>query len=160
MPGARGYLWKEGHQRKNWKKRWFLLDEGHLRYYEKKSSLEPIASITVTGAEVVSVQRPRRRHAFRLNTSPQEDGHSKYILAGETEKDSLEWIKALLDEGCKGNMMSIALLPRHGRRSQRQFGKRLSAVFLSSSELIDTSQPEETVDFEVRADAAPMPQPR
>ena len=160
MPGARGYLWKEGHQRKNWKKRWFLLDEGHLRYYEKKSSLEPIASITVTGAEVVSVQRPRRRHAFRLNTSPQEDGHSKYILAGETEKDSLEWIKALLDEGCKGNMMSIALLPRHGRRSQRQFGKRLSAVFLSSSELIDTSQPEETVDFEVRPDAAPMPQPR
>ena len=152
MPRLRGYLWKEGHQRKNWKKRWFLLDEGHLRYYEKKSSLEPIASITVTGAEVVSVQRPRRRHAFRLNTSPQEDGHSKYILAGETEKDSLEWIKALLDEGCKGNMMAITLLPRAGlvgSAKRRQFGKRLSAVFLSSSDLLDTSQPEENVEFEV-----------
>eukprot|EP00966_Prymnesium_polylepis_P272640 6299020-Prymnesium_polylepis.1 len=76
LAAKRGFLYKEGHRRKNWKWRWFLLDEGHLRYYEDESSLEPIASITVTGAEVVSCRNARRRHAFRLNTSPQADGHS------------------------------------------------------------------------------------
>jgi hypothetical protein len=29
----------------------------------------------------------------------QEDGHSKYIIAGASERESIEWIKAMLEEG-------------------------------------------------------------
>ena len=31
----KGYLYKEGHRRKNWTKRYFILSAGVLSYYEK-----------------------------------------------------------------------------------------------------------------------------
>ena len=54
-----GFLFKEGHLRKNFKKRWFVLDEGHLKYFEAPDALEPIATLVITGAEITSCKVPR-----------------------------------------------------------------------------------------------------
>ena len=41
----------------------------------------------------------RGKHAFRLNVTKQEDGRYKYVLAGETEDDALDWLKHLVKHG-------------------------------------------------------------
>ena len=67
-----GYLWKEGHMRKNWKRRWFVLDNQQLRYYTAPDALEPIATIMVSGSVVETCKNARSgRHAFRLSTAQQ-----------------------------------------------------------------------------------------
>lgn len=31
---ASGFLWKKGHRVKNWKRRWFILRDAYLAYFE------------------------------------------------------------------------------------------------------------------------------
>ena len=36
----KGYLTKKGHKRRNWKRRWFVLQRTVMRYYESRESHE------------------------------------------------------------------------------------------------------------------------
>ena len=142
-----GCLHKEGHKRKSWKLRWFVLEEGHLRYYTNKQSFEPIATICLQGAELTSCKHARReRHAFRLNTGLQADGHSKYILAGANEVESLQWVKALLSQGAGGDPMSISLIPKQGLLRRRTFGHRVRAAFFGTPAADDSAADDEDDD--------------
>ena len=45
-----GYLWLERTTfSRGWRKCWFVLDEGHLRYFDHADDLEPLATIDVHG---------------------------------------------------------------------------------------------------------------
>eukprot|EP00316_Scyphosphaera_apsteinii_P012261 CAMPEP_0119320724 /NCGR_PEP_ID=MMETSP1333-20130426/53224_1 /TAXON_ID=418940 /ORGANISM="Scyphosphaera apsteinii, Strain RCC1455" /LENGTH=409 /DNA_ID=CAMNT_0007327501 /DNA_START=9 /DNA_END=1234 /DNA_ORIENTATION=+ len=147
MPPPAGWLWKEGHKWKTWKQRWFVLEEGHLRYYHSPEALEPIATIIITGAEILSCRNPRPgKYAFRLNTVKQEDGYVesswriKYIMAGESEKESLNWIKALMSEGAGGELLSISVLPKNVKRPGMSHMLQVSfSMFLNGKRNSDTS---------------------
>ena len=45
----KGHLKKKGHKRKNWLKRWFVLQKTTLHYYETRESSKPKVSIRVEG---------------------------------------------------------------------------------------------------------------
>ena len=153
-----GFLFKEGHLRKNFKKRWFVLDEGHLKYFEARGALEPIATLVITGAEITSCKVPRPvYYAFRVNTTQQADGHNKYIVAGDSEKESLDWVKALIEEGAKGDILSISVQPKQTKRAD--FRTRIASTFSlgSSKRLLDDDGGDGTPRAERSETASSLP---
>lgn len=104
----KGELYLEELGSHEWKAFWFVLDEGYLRYFASEGDLEPRAAIPCRGIVAKSVGKSRvGKHAFRLDVTKQEDGRYKYVLAGEEEVDSLEWLEALRDHGCHVNIDKI-----------------------------------------------------
>ena len=74
-------------------------------------------SCSVRGVEATAVGKARvGKHAFRINVTRQADGRYKYVLAGETEQDSLNWLKALIEEGCSANLSRIRVRARGDSR--------------------------------------------
>ena len=118
MPPARkaGWLWKEGHKVKSWKRRWCILDNGVLFYFEaaEASNAKPKGTIPLRGALLRDPKTPRGRRpslsgpvlgaVWRIETavSSSSSVHKKYIFAcaadservSETESCS-EWKAAL-----------------------------------------------------------------
>ena len=108
-----GELYLEELGTRTWTEYWFHLDEGYLRYYKREGDLDPIAAIPCRGIVAKSVGKSRvGKHAFRLDVTKQADGRYKYVLAGEEEADSLEWLEALREHGCQVNLDKIRV--RHG----------------------------------------------
>ena len=119
-PREGGYLWKEGHNRKNWKRRWFVLEEQQLRYYATPDALEPIGTVALQGSSVVTCKHARQgKFAFRLAVEKTADGnsHDKYILAGDSEAESLHWAKSLIDEGASGDLKALSVAPKPAKRA-------------------------------------------
>ena len=95
-----GWLYLESLKRREWNSRFFVLDEGYLRYFTSDDDLDPIATINVKGIEAKAVGAARiGKYAFRLNVTKQEDGRYKYVLAGENESESRQWLDWLSEEG-------------------------------------------------------------
>jgi len=90
------------------------LSEGSLHLYESPETLSPITTLVVTGSEIVSCRNARSgRFAFRLNTVEREaDGFLKYIISGESEEESLTWVKALMAEGAACDLMGLSVQPK------------------------------------------------
>ena len=120
--------------------------QGQLRYYTSHRALEPIATVVVSGAALVNLKKPRAgRYAFRLNCVEQEvcspcaapggvrynnttgwwppqDGHSKYVLAGESEEESFEWVchrRTLGPLSAHARMVVLLGHPPHAARTGR-----------------------------------------
>jgi len=87
-----GHLIKKGKIRRNWKKRWFVLDKGELRYYrsknEKKSCLGKIEiSGKTCGPIVYSTKTDKKlENSFQILTSTRT-----YFLIAETAQEYFIW---------------------------------------------------------------------
>eukprot|EP01091_Cochliopodium_minus_P014144 TRINITY_DN4743_c0_g2_i1.p1 TRINITY_DN4743_c0_g2~~TRINITY_DN4743_c0_g2_i1.p1 ORF type:complete len:1065 (-),score=302.40 TRINITY_DN4743_c0_g2_i1:84-3278(-) len=88
-----GFLTKQGHKRKNWKKRWFTLRNQYLFYYKEKGDKFPAGKIFLQGKNSY-VERDesnlRSEFAFRIFTSD-----SIYPVYAENEEQLNIWIKTL-----------------------------------------------------------------
>ena len=118
MEEHEGYLYLEDAEPdkkgvRGWKQHWFVLDEGYLRYFHKEGDLEPLAAVPCRGFVAKSVGKARvGKHAFRLDTTKQEDGRYKYVLAGDDEDDSLTWLEFLREHGASVNISKIRVRAR------------------------------------------------
>jgi len=122
IPVREGWLFKEGHMRKTWKKRWFQVPEGlgqaaprshaaharllsrvqltswgNLNYYDAEDGKEldtiPLGGCTIF---VPNSRRADYPHAFRLNLDVGSGEKHKYILSGTSEIDSRDWQQSIL----------------------------------------------------------------
>ena len=116
--GHQGHLWLENIEAakdgtRDWKQLWFVLDEGYMRYFHNDEDLEPLAAVPCRGMVARSVGKSRvGKHAFRVDVHRQEDGRSKYVLAGEDEADSLVWLEFFRDQGVQVNVSKVRLTAR------------------------------------------------
>lgn len=84
-----GWLMKEGHFIKSWKKRWFVLGKGVVKYFEKKYSNEK-GSFNVSEQTTVSPARgPKNQPALYIKNPDKQ-----FYIVCENEIDVENWINA------------------------------------------------------------------
>ncbi|KAL1510811.1 hypothetical protein AB1Y20_007095 [Prymnesium parvum] len=115
-PAQRGWLHKEGHDFRNWKRRWCVLQRGVLSY-SSSSALDGASSVQGWfplggyGAESLPALTPRHMYAIRLHREAEErapppraaDGlpaarrkkHRTFVLTGEAAEEAATWLRAL-----------------------------------------------------------------
>lgn len=85
-----GYLTKQGHVVKNWKKRWFVLRIGQLQYFKSLTKLkEPKGSINLVNG---SVAKTFTKGCFVLYDASND---KKYFITAPSEEEMLEWMDAI-----------------------------------------------------------------
>ncbi|KAF1374505.1 hypothetical protein PFLUV_G00229790 [Perca fluviatilis] len=99
----RGYLLKQGHRRKNWKVRLFVLrsQPSYLHYYDPtKDDISPVGGFSLRGCLVSSLQDNGvpsgvkgniQGNLFKIIT--QSDTH--YFIQAPTEQQKMDWIEAI-----------------------------------------------------------------
>jgi len=94
---------------KNWKYRWFVLDEDHISYYEKKEDNVPKGTIPLLGASVEKLKEDKkeRKYFFSIATS----GQRVFQIFAFTEEDRSYWIehvRAAIEIAREPSVTSIA----------------------------------------------------
>ncbi|KAL1499708.1 hypothetical protein AB1Y20_011903 [Prymnesium parvum] len=99
-----GFIWREG--RKGWQMRFLVVDQRTIAFYEtavpssSPSSIAFLDELTLTNTATPKTGR----YAFRILRMEHRHGLAdpvvvEWVLAGQSESDSLEWISALIDLG-------------------------------------------------------------
>nr|CAD7263169.1 unnamed protein product [Timema shepardi] len=68
-PDKEGWLWKQGGRYKSWKRRWFILNDNCLYYFEYTTDKEPRGIIPLENIQVREVQDRHKQHCFELHAS-------------------------------------------------------------------------------------------
>merc|ERR1712187_680424 len=104
----KGWMWLELQRplrSARWVECWFVVDAGHLRFYDDAASRKAIGDIALSEAEVTKCPRVDY-FAFRLEDLRRS---RKYVLAAETEAESLNWAESLLEHGASGLLRALSV---------------------------------------------------
>ena len=85
-----GWLWKQGHLRKNWKLRWFVLKSQFLFYFKNKQSFQPLGAIPLRSCVVEWSKL--KEHCVKLEPDPK---CQPFFIRTENEEDIAVWFKKL-----------------------------------------------------------------
>ncbi|XP_015110067.1 cytohesin-1 isoform X3 [Diachasma alloeum] len=110
-PDKEGWLWKQaGGRYKSWKRRWFILNDNCLYYFEYTTDKEPRGIIPLENIQVREVQDRNKPHCFELYAAGSEfikacktdsegkvvEGkHTVYRMSAATDEEKDEWIKCV-----------------------------------------------------------------
>jgi len=109
-PDKEGWLWKQGGRYKSWKRRWFILNDNCLYYFEFTTDKEPRGIIPLENIKVREVSDRNKQHCFELFCAGNEvikacktdsegkvvEGkHTVYRMSASTEEEKDEWIKCI-----------------------------------------------------------------
>ncbi|ELT90848.1 hypothetical protein CAPTEDRAFT_226965 [Capitella teleta] len=115
--GIRGFLFKTGSNPKgDFLKRWVVLENGCLSYYENEKSL--VAKDQITRKEMLSVactSDERYEHSFELGTA--KNGSRTYLFAAESYAERQKWIINLAKSIApvrESTLLSVKTLDRGG----------------------------------------------
>jgi len=67
-----GWLWKQGGRYKTWKRRWFILNDNCLYYFEFTTDKEPRGIIPLENIRVREVPDRSKPHCFELYSADNE----------------------------------------------------------------------------------------
>ncbi|KAG8436279.1 hypothetical protein GDO86_007402 [Hymenochirus boettgeri] len=108
-PQREGWLLKTGGRVKTWKKRWFILKDNCLYYFECFTDKEPLGIIPLENLSIEIVEDPKKPHCFDLHGRGQTikackshgDGrmvqgkHQSYRLSAPSEEERDIWVESL-----------------------------------------------------------------
>ncbi|KAJ6221623.1 hypothetical protein RDWZM_000168 [Blomia tropicalis] len=111
-PDREGWLWKQGGRYKNWKRRWFILNDKCLYYFEYTTDKEPRGIIPLENVDIRELGDGRggRQHCFELYSSIGEvikacktdtegrviEGrHTVYRLAAANLEEKVAWVNGI-----------------------------------------------------------------
>jgi len=86
-----GFLLKQGHVRKNWKKRWFVLQGDMLFYFKTKEDPIPISYIPLTDCVITEIYA--RKNTLRIEQAYDD---KIYLITAQDLDEMNEWREALL----------------------------------------------------------------
>ena len=89
-----GYLVKQGHVVKNWKRRWFVLTAGSIDYFETQGGVQKgrilLDNVTIS----LDVDALGKEHCFGLFHAERKP----YFLVAQSPGEVVAWIKAIRDD--------------------------------------------------------------
>lgn len=109
-PDKEGWLWKQGGRYKSWKRRWFILNDNCLYYFEYTTDKEPRGIIPLENIQVREMDDRTKANCFGLYATGSEyikacktdnDGkvvegkHTVYRMSAATDTEMRDWIKAI-----------------------------------------------------------------
>ncbi|XP_056380101.1 cytohesin-4 isoform X2 [Hyla sarda] len=108
-PQREGWLLKMGGRVKTWKKRWFILKDNCLYYFEYTTDKDPLGIIPLENLCVELAEDPKKPHCFDLHArgqtikacKTQADGkkvqgnHQSYRLSAANHEERESWIQSL-----------------------------------------------------------------
>lgn len=92
-PEKDGYLSKEGHILKTWKKRWFVL-KGNFLYYFKDNSLSNLRGV-ISLKDVTIKEAPGKEHPYCFAIRKKNTFGETTFLSSSNKKDYKEWLNLL-----------------------------------------------------------------
>lgn len=112
-PIREGWLWKQGGRYKTWKRRWFILNDGCLYYFELIADKEPRGIIPLENVNVREVDDKTKQYCFEIYSTTNDKikackhdsegkvvevgNHTVYRMSALTGEDKNEWIKKIRD---------------------------------------------------------------
>lgn len=110
-PDKEGWLWKQGGRYKSWKRRWFILNDNCLYYFEYTTDKEPRGIIPLENISVREAGDRHKPHCFELFASGGADfikacktdsegkvvegKHTVYRMSASTEEEKQDWMQRL-----------------------------------------------------------------
>lgn len=108
-PQREGWLLKTGGRVKTWKKRWFILKDNCLYYFEYTTDKDPLGIIPLENLSVELAEDPKKPHCFDLHArgqtikacKTQADGkkvqgnHQSYRLSAASHEERESWVQSL-----------------------------------------------------------------
>lgn len=110
-PDKEGWLWKQGGRYKSWKRRWFILNDNCLYYFEYTTDKEPRGIIPLENISVRECTDRQKQHCFELYASGGADfikacktdsegkvvegKHTVYRMSASSEEEKSEWMNRL-----------------------------------------------------------------
>ncbi|KAK2949960.1 hypothetical protein BLNAU_15103 [Blattamonas nauphoetae] len=92
-----GWLTKQGHVRKNWKRRWFSLRENTLFYSEKPTSAKELGTIALKGMNVKNgedkTDKPFCFHIYH----PSDSNVKEYYIYADDVNQMNAWVAAIME---------------------------------------------------------------
>lgn len=90
-PDKCGELTKQGHFRKNWKARWFVLQGDKLFYFKSRLDPKPIDFVPLRSCHVEKASRSTRPYVFEISPL-----HTKnFLIQATNEEEMRDWIRAI-----------------------------------------------------------------
>ncbi|XP_053324646.1 cytohesin-4 [Spea bombifrons] len=108
-PQREGWLLKLGGRVKTWKKRWFILKDNCLYYFECIADKEPLGIIPLENLSVEIAEDPKKPHCFDLHARGQtikackthgdgrmvQGNHQSYRLSAQSHEERECWMQSL-----------------------------------------------------------------
>ena len=89
-----GWLVKEGGIHKNWKKRYFVLKDGAITYFESKTSEKPLGSVPLKRSKFYPVEDYNgKKYCFAIQLDLRFQEGRVYRFCGSSESDMNKWIE-------------------------------------------------------------------
>lgn len=88
-PVRSGFLYKEGLNLKNWKKRWFLLTEKYLFYFQNENDPQPLGTILIRDCSIKLRDGKVRGKSFCFELFTHD---RNYFIQALDSKDLLGWV--------------------------------------------------------------------
>ncbi|XP_038064245.1 cytohesin-1-like [Patiria miniata] len=110
-PDREGWLMKQGGRYKNWKRRWFILTDNCLYYFEYTTDKEPRGIIPLENLQIREMEDSKKPHCFELFAADGRDiikacktdadgkvvegKHNIYRMSASTVEEKEAWIKSI-----------------------------------------------------------------
>ncbi|KAK2948397.1 hypothetical protein BLNAU_16652 [Blattamonas nauphoetae] len=92
-----GWLTKQGHVMKNWKRRWFSLRDGVLYYSEKPTSAKEKGTIPLKGMNVKNGEdKTDKPFCFHIH-DPNNPGVKEYFIYADDVNQMNAWVAAIME---------------------------------------------------------------
>ncbi|KAK0397351.1 hypothetical protein QR680_002094 [Steinernema hermaphroditum] len=95
IPEDDGWLWKQGGRYKSWKRRWFVLNDNCLYYFEYTTDKEPRGIIPLENVKVRQVEDKSRACKTEPDGRVVEGRHTVYRMSAATHEEMNMWIGAI-----------------------------------------------------------------
>jgi serum/glucocorticoid-regulated kinase 2 len=112
-----GFLHKQGHVVRNWKRRFFVLESTVLLYYESPTDIHPKGQILLDGTTLMlGSAHVGKVHSFGI-FHPARD---TYFLAAMSEQEMMVWVRLLRRDSSKVGLVDFEPITKLG---EGNFGK-------------------------------------